>query len=95
MQTIGTQAVDVSNPSMILTESSILRAIKSLKKSPSSGCDGITSNHLFHAISDPLIKVLCDLYSAIIITSTVPDIFEVGIIVPTLKKDNIMLQWPQ
>ena len=83
------KVIDVSNPSMMLTESSIINAIKSLKKSPSSGSDGITVSHLFHAISDPLIKVLCELYSAIITTSTVPDIFEVGIIVPILKKATL------
>ena len=80
---------DPSNPNMIITESRVISAIKSLKKSPSPGCDGITVNHMFHALSDPLIKVLCELYSAIISTSTVPDIFEVGIIVPILKKATL------
>ena len=81
--------IDLSNHSMVPTESRIIDAIKSLKKSPSSGYDGITVNHLFHAISDPLIKVLYELYSAIITTSTVPDTFAVGIIVPILKKATL------
>jgi hypothetical protein len=83
------KVIDSPNQSMIPTESGIIGAIKSLKKSPSSGYDGITVSHLFHAISDPLIKVLCELYSAIINTSTVPDIFAVGIIVPILKKATL------
>ena len=81
--------IDLSNHSMAPTEIRIIDAIKSLKKSPSSGYDGITVSHLFHAISDPLIKILCELYSAIITTSTVPDIFAVGIIVPILKKATL------
>ncbi|CAL4180359.1 unnamed protein product, partial [Meganyctiphanes norvegica] len=32
------------------SEQSVKKAIKSIKKSPSSGCDGITVNHLFHAL---------------------------------------------
>ena len=83
------KVIDISNQSMIPTESGIIGAIKSLKKSPSSGYDGITVSHLFHAISDPLIKALRELYSAIITTSTVPDIFAVGIIVPILKKATL------
>ena len=79
----------LSNHNTAISEDSIVRAIKALKKSPSSGCDGITVNHLFHAISEPLIKSLQELYSALILTSTVPDIFEIGIIVPILKKATL------
>ena len=74
---------------MCISEDSIVSAIKSLKKSPSSGCDGITVSHLFHALSEPLIKALSELYSAIITTSIVPDIFETGIIIPILKKATL------
>ena len=81
--------IDLSNHSMVPTERRIIDAINSLKKSPSSGYDGITVSHLFHAISDLLIKVLYELYSAIITTSTVPDTFAVGIIVPILKKATL------
>ena len=83
------KVIDLSNHNMAPTESGIIGAIKSLKKSPSSGYDGITVSHLFYAISDPLIKVLYELYSAIITTSTVPDTFAVGIIVPILKKATL------
>ena len=83
------KAADVSSLPMTINESSVLDAIKSLKKSPSSGCDGITISHLFHAISEPLIKTLSELYSTMISTSTVPDIFEVGIIVPIIKKATL------
>ncbi|CAL4127539.1 unnamed protein product [Meganyctiphanes norvegica] len=78
--------IDLITPDLCISELSVTNAIKSLKKSPSSGRDGITVSHLFHALSEPLIKVLCELYSAIITTSTIPDIFEVGIIIPILKK---------
>ena len=72
-----------------ISEDSIIRAIKSLKNSPSSGCDWITVNHLFHALSEPLIEALVELYSAIITTSSVPDSFETGIIIPILKKATL------
>ena len=85
------KVLDFSSPNLYINESSVISAIKSLKKSPSSGCDGITVSHLFHAISDPLIKALCELYSAMITTSIVPEIFEVGIIIPIIKKGHIML----
>ncbi len=83
-----------SNPNLNINEHSIVSAIKALKRSPSSGCDGITVDHLFHAISDPLIKALSEIYSDIIATSTVPDIFEVGIIVPILKKATLCTNDP-
>ena len=82
-------ASDISNTDLTISESSIRSAIKSLKKSPSSGCDGISVNHMFYALSDPLIKALCELYSAMIATSIIPDIFEVGIIIPILKKATL------
>ncbi|CAL4081552.1 unnamed protein product, partial [Meganyctiphanes norvegica] len=81
--------IDLITPDLCISELSVTNTIKSLKKSPSSGRDGITVSHLFHALSEPLIKVLCELYSAIITTSTIPDIFEVGIIIPNLKKSTL------
>ena len=83
------KTTDLPSSNMAINESSIANAIKSLKKSPSSGCDGITANHLFHALSEPLTNVLCELYTTMLATSTVLDIFEVGIIVPILKKATL------
>ncbi|CAL4087997.1 unnamed protein product [Meganyctiphanes norvegica] len=45
---IGKQ-INLTTPDSCLSEQSVKNAIKSLKKSPSSRCDGITVNHLFHA----------------------------------------------
>ena len=69
------KAYVLSNHNITISENSIVGTIKSLKKSPSSGCDGIAVSNLFHAISDSLIKSLHELYSTFISTSIVPNIF--------------------
>ena len=80
--------IDLRNTDLKITTEMISQTIRNLKKSPSSGCDGITVNHLFQALSEPLVKALSEIYSMIINTSTVPSIFETGIIIPIPKKSS-------
>ena len=84
----GSQA-NFTKPEPGINKETITSIILNLKKSPTAGCDGITASHLFYALSEPLVEVLCDTYSAIITTSTVPSIFETGIIIPILKKPTL------
>ena len=81
--------VNFNKPIPGINKETITSIILNLKKSPTAGSDGITASHLFHALSEPLVEVLCDIYSASITTSTVPSIFKTGIIIPILKKSTL------
>ena len=77
-----------------LSPTSIEKLIKSLKRGVSPGIDGISVEHLFHALCPNLCSVLADIYSMILSYSFIPDIFKTGIIIPILKKSTLDTNQP-
>ena len=73
----------------IISGEYILNAIKHLKKGTSPGMDCISSEHLIHAISPKLADLLANVYSIMISSGTIPEIFQKSIIVPILKKATL------
>ena len=67
----------------------ILNAIKHLKKGTSPGMDCISPEHLIHAISPKLADLLANVYSIMISSATIPEIFKRSLIVPILKKATL------
>ena len=72
-----------------ITRDTILTAIKNLKKGTSPGIDDITSDHLVHATSHKLADLLANVYSIIITSAVIPDLFKNSIIIPILKKPTL------
>lgn len=68
---------------------SIQSLIRSLPKNKSAGCDGITAEHLSYGLTDTLCSVLASIYTAILSWGAVPDVFNLGVIVPVLKKPTL------
>ena len=59
-----------------ITRENILNAIKNLKKGTSPGPDCISPEHLVFAASSRLADLLANIYSIIINTTTIPEIFK-------------------
>ena len=59
----------------IISGEFILNAIKQLKKGTSPGSDLISAEHLIHAISPKLADLLANVYTIMISSATIPEIF--------------------
>ena len=66
----------------IISGEYILKAIKNLKKGTSPGSDSISAEHLIYALSPKLADLLANVYSIMITSATIPEIFKKSIIVP-------------
>ncbi len=51
--------------------------------------DGVTSDHFVHGKSDHLCTLLADVYSVALSHGCVPTVFNMGVIVPILKKASL------
>ena len=71
---------------MIITPDQINKLLKCLEGNSSPGVDGITAEHLKFGNSHILCEHLAALFSFIITNTVVPSDFNMGIIVPILKK---------
>ena len=80
--------------SIVISESTIDKFIKTLKGNCSPGSDGVTSEHIKYGKSDILCQCLSTLYSFIISYGVVPSTFTIGVIVPALKKPNLNINDP-
>jgi hypothetical protein len=69
-----------------ITPELVKKSILALKRGVSPGLDGISVEHLVHAVCPSLCAILSNLYSIILSTCTVPDTFKIGLLVPILKK---------
>ena len=77
-----------------ITSENVLAAIKNLKRGTSPGFDNITPEHFIYALSQELTNILANIYSIIIATSTIPEIFQKSIIIPILKKSTLDANTP-
>ena len=77
-----------SNITHVNTEEVYLR-IKKLNKGVSAGNDGITAEHLYYGLSTALCTSLANIYSIIISKSIVPQVLQMGVIIPILKKPSL------
>ena len=67
----------------------ILNGIKYLKKGTSPGIDCISPEHLIFATSPILADLLANIYSIMIRSSIIPEIFQKNLIIPILKKSTL------
>ena len=63
--------------------------VKELKNNSTPGCEGITTEHLKYALDSKLPLHLCVLFSLCVRTGITPDKFNMGIMVPVLKKTTL------
>ena len=63
--------------------------ITKLNSNCAPGLDGLTSEHLKYGKSNILCSVLSDLFSCLLSWNIVPSVFQVGVIVPILKKPTL------
>jgi hypothetical protein len=73
---------------LVITPDQVLEWIKRLKRNSSPGIDGICGEFLINGMSDALSSHLSYLCSYILSYNCVPVVFNIGVIVPVLKKNN-------
>ena len=69
--------------------STIRENIGELKRKCAPGIDGVTTEHMLFALSDTLCTELASVYSHMFKYNAVPDVLQIGIIVPILKKSTL------
>ena len=69
--------------------STIRENIGKLKRKCALGIDGVTTEHMLFALSDTLCTELASVYSHMFKYNAVPDVLQIGIIVPILKKSTL------
>ena len=69
--------------------STIRESIGKLKRKCAPGIDGVTTEHMLFALSDTLCTELASVYSHMFKYNAVPDVLQIGIIVPILKKSTL------
>ena len=72
-----------------ITRENILNAIHNLRKGSSPGIDCISPEHLIYAKSTKLADLLANIYTIMIRSSTIPEIFQKSLIIPILKKSTL------
>ena len=78
-----------------VTPQCVEKIIRTLKRGVSPGLDGISTEYLYFGLCMPLCSVLSNLYSVILSTATVPDIFKTGLLIPILKKPTLDTNLPE
>ena len=73
----------------IVNSQTVSSLIHKLNNNCAAGFDGLTSEHLKYGHSDILCAKLSDLLTAIMSWQTVPSSFNIGVIVPVLKKPSL------
>ena len=72
-----------------LLGSTIRENIGKLKHKCAPGVDGVTTEHMLFALSDTFCTELASVYSHMFKYNAVPDVLQIGIIVPILKKSTL------
>ena len=72
-----------------MTSSDISDLISKLNNNCAPGIDGLTTEHLSFGKSEVLCKVLAALLSNILSWQMVPDTFQIGLIIPVLKRPSL------
>ena len=74
---------------VVVSEADVDQLIAKLSKNCAPGIDGITTEHLLYGRSSTLLSFLANLYTCILCSNTIPQIFQVGVIIPLLKKSTL------
>ena len=72
-----------------LDELTIGQNINKLKRRTAPGIDLITTEHLYHANSSSLCTALSNVYTVMLMYYVVPEVLQIGIIIPILKKPTL------
>ena len=81
---IGRQSSSIS-----ITPQRMREIISALKHNCAPGYDGITSEHIYHGSKTALCDLLSNLYTNILRFHIVPQVFNIGLIVPVIKNTSV------
>ena len=69
--------------------STIREKMGKLKRKCAPGVGGVTTEHMLFALSDTLCTELASVYSHMLKYNAVPDVLQISIIIPILKKSTL------
>ena len=71
-----------------ISQTAIANNIRRLKHNCAPGIDGVTTEHMLYALSDPFCTELMNLCSTMFKLNVIPDVLKIGVIVPILNRHS-------